>query len=552
VISTSDRASEATVPEFVRRIAAEFGPQEAVVLGTERLSYTRLESESSELARALLAHGLTKGSRIGIWLGNGPRWIVAWAAVCRAGGIAVPLSTLYTPHELARAIRIADLQGLIVHEHYRGRDAVAALEDALPELAQTQEPQLQLEQAPYLRWISTVGTQSAPWLRTSSWLVNSNARYTATMLAAVEREVHPSDPCMILFTSGTTSDPKAILHTHDSVMSQLASHTEALRFEPGTRVYTPMPFFWLAGQIHGLFPTLIVGGTVICSEDFVPAEILQLIADEHADRVYMTKSQAMHIMASSAFASSDRSSIKIGFPTELLPANLPVEASARLAAAGRYMGLGMSETYGPYWYGAPPHTRDIDAQELYPDVPPLSYVPPGFEVKILDAQGHEVADGEAGEICVRGRGLMLGMCKRTRQATFDNEGFYHTGDGGLVQGDLVYFRGRINDLIKTAGANVSPEEVERAMLLLPGVTMAVVVGIPHSVRGQDVAAAVVLEANAQLTADDLRSFLRARLSRFMVPRHIVFFDRVDIPLTASQRVRRGELAATIVRRLADQ
>jgi acyl-CoA synthetase (AMP-forming)/AMP-acid ligase II len=547
--AASEKASaegDPTIVALIRRIASQFAETEAIVLEADRLSYAALGSQSSAMARALMSHGLTKGARIGIWLGNGPDWVVAWAAVCRSGGIAVPLSTMYTPHELARAARIADLQGLIVHERYRGRDAVATLEQAFPELSAADSGPLSIVAAPYLRWIATTGTeQPTPWMHTREWLFAARSAFSAEVLDAAEREVHAGDPCMILFTSGTTAEPKAILHTHDSVMSQLAAVTEALRFAAGTRAYTPMPFFWLAGQLHGLFPVLIVGGTVVCAPDFTPARVLRLLSAERIDRLYMTKSQADQLINSDGFAASDRSHLKIGFPVELLPPGTPLAASARLTSDGLYMGLGMSETYGPYWFGQPPFERSVDAAELYPDVPPLTYVAPGFAVKVVDSDGRVVTDSGSGEICVRGRGVMAGMCKRTRQSTFDDDGFYRTGDRGRVAAGTVYFQGRLNDVIKTAGATVSPEEVERELLRAPGVAMAVVVGIPDPIRGHDVAAAVVLKPGTTLVSDDLRTLLSARLSSFMVPRHIVVFDQADIPMTASQRVRRSEVARLI-------
>jgi acyl-CoA synthetase (AMP-forming)/AMP-acid ligase II len=360
----------------------------------------------------------------------------------------------------------------------------------------------------------------------------------------------------MLFTSGTTAMPKGVIHTHDSMLSQVEFVRDMLRFREGTRCYCPMPFFWLAGQLHGLFPVLAAGGTSYCTRTSSPAEVLELIPSEQIDRIYMVRSQYERLAEDPAFRSSDRRSVTIAFPTELLASDVdPEERSGRVCRGGYYMGLGMSETYGPYWFG-PSVTQMPDPQnDLYPDVPPLTLVAPGFDLAIVTDESRVANDGEVGEICVRGRGVMRGLNKRDMADVFDVNGYYHTGDLALVAGGRAYYRGRVGDIIKTAGASVSAAEVERAIEKICPVSRVCVVGIPDRRRGHVIAAAVVpavVTGGADIAVQELLAELSSSLSRYKVPKYIAVLSEEQLPLTPSSRIQRRQLADLIRQRMRQE
>jgi acyl-CoA synthetase (AMP-forming)/AMP-acid ligase II len=549
-MTTSEESAYGTVGGFLAASTERYADRLALVLGQNKLTYRQWDARSRELACGLLHRNVTKGARIGIMLGNGPDWAVAWAAVTRIGAVAVPLSTLCSPSELRETAGAADLHGLIHHATYRGVDAADLISAAFPELAGS-GPELWLPDAPFLRWAVCTGTTRLPWQRSLTWFTDKAGQGDTALVVAAERQVVASDDCCVLFTSGTTSSPKGVVHTHQSLLSQVEFARTMLRFRDGTQCYCPMPFFWLAGQLHGLFPVLAAGGTSYSTESGAPSEVVRLLSDNRVDRMYMVRSQFERLAESPEFAGCDRSSIEIAFPTELLPAGIDADhGSARVCADGSYMGLGMSETYGPYWFG-PSVTRQRDPRnDQFPDVPPLTRVAPGFDVAIMTEDRRRAKDGEIGEICVRGRGLMRTLNKHDARDVFDDLGYYHTGDLALVAGSRVYYRGRAGDVIKTAGASVSAAEVERAIESLVPVTRTCAVGIPDERRGSVVAAAVVPADGAQIDTADLIMKLEKVLSQYKVPKYIAVLGEHELPLTASSRVKRRELAEMIRARMA--
>lgn len=329
-----------TVSSFVAGLGQRFADRPAVVLGTEILTYQQWESASGLLAAGLLRCAVMKGARIGLLLGNGPDWVTVWAAIVRSGAVAVPLSTLYSPTELQEVVRDADLTGLIHHDSYRGTDTSAVIAAAFPSL-QESRPDLLLGEAPELRWIVTTGVAKYTWQRPMSWLTDGVTEPDRERLGVAESGAQASEACCMLFTSGTTSMPKGVIHTHDSMLSQVEFVRDMLRFRDGTRCYCPMPFFWLAGQLHGLFPVLAAGGTSYCTRTSSPTEVLELIPREQVDRIYMVRSQYERLAEDPAFDSSDRRSVTIAFPTELLPPGVdPEEGSGEGVPRWLLHGLG--------------------------------------------------------------------------------------------------------------------------------------------------------------------------------------------------------------------
>jgi acyl-CoA synthetase (AMP-forming)/AMP-acid ligase II len=210
----------------------------------------------------------------------------------------------------------------------------------------------------------------------------------------------------------------------------------------------------------------------------------------------------------------------------------------------------MTETFGGYWWGVPDPPSAVPLQPGERRPPPLDRLQPGVELKVVDPEGKPVPDGGRGEICIRGASITPGLHKADRSATFDADGWFHTGDEGEVDGVRVRFRGRLGDMIKTAGANVAPPEVVAVLATLPGVAQAFVVGLPDPVRGQVVTAAVVPEPGVELDPVAIRTELHRELATYKVPAHIVVLGEDDIPWTASHKVAKAALAALLAERVA--
>jgi acyl-CoA synthetase (AMP-forming)/AMP-acid ligase II len=280
---------------------------------------------------------------------------------------------------------------------------------------------------------------------------------------------------------------------------------------------------------------------MLCEEAFEPGETLALIERERATIVAGWPHYSKAMMEHPSFRSRDLSSIRSGNLYDILPAALrPKDPELRSNS------LGMTETCGPHTIDR----MDVDLPESLRGS--FGHSVPGVEHKIVDPEsGRVLPPGELGEVCVRGYSLMQGLYKVEREDGFDREGFYHTGDAGYFDADgVLFFKARLGDMIKTAGANVTPREVEIVMEAQPEIRSAFVVGVPDRVRGQNVAAALILKAGSALSADALRERLRAELSAYKVPRHFFFYRDGELPFTDSGKIDKKKLSALLADRIA--
>ncbi len=547
----ADPQEAQTLAAWFPALAATYGGREAIVGEGRRVTYAGLDEASRMWAGRLAELGVAKGSRVGLLLGNGPTWLVAFAAVVRIGAVAVPMSTFFTPAELAYVVRHADLQGLVVHGPFLGRDQRAEVAAALPGLDGATAPGLAIEEAPFLRWVGVTEGGDLP-----SWALalppvdppqaGDPGRFGA-LVDAMAAEIAPTDPALMIYTSGSTAFPKGVPHTHANVMIKTHHLRAMFELDDGVRSYIASPFFWVGGLTMSLFPVLDVGGLQLCTHRFDAEEVLQLIETERPSRATLYPHHLTTLLQHPAFATSDRSSLRHADPRLLAEGVAPPPPPSH----GFGIGLGMTETFGGYWWGRPDPAGSgppLRPGERRP--PPLDYLMPGVELKVADPEGKPVGDGERGEICIRGVCITPGRHKERRENAFDIEGWFHTGDDGELDGARVRFHGRLDETIKTSGANVAPAEVVAALREVPGVADAYVVGLPDPNRGYAVTAAVVPADGAALDAAAIRTALRDRLSTFKVPTNIVFLTADDIPWTASHKVRRGQLTALLTERLA--
>jgi acyl-CoA synthetase (AMP-forming)/AMP-acid ligase II len=497
-----DPMLSSTVSTFVRAIGDTYADRPALVDNGVTVTYRALSDRSAAIAQGLLARGVGKGSRIGFMFGNTPDWVVVWAAIARTGAVPVPVSTFSKPPELVRIIAHADLQGVIAGRGYRTQDFIKNLSEAFADLSATESPDLRLTAAPYLRWITIFDHEAPAWAHPLSWLLaGADARVDDDLLAAAENSVHPTDPGLMIYTSGQSASPKGVLHSHGAVMAKVHYLRHMLELDADSVSHARLPFFWVGGLVMTLFTTLEAGGVVVFGEE--PDQI-------------------------GVFGSRGKNAID--------PAGSKVSM---------WIGLGMTETFGIYSWGrdAPDPERSICT--------PLIDFEPGYDIKVINpVTGLPAGEGERGEMLVRGPTVMLGLHKVDRREAFDADGFYRTGDEVEVAGDALLFTGRLGDMIKTSGANVAPAEVEAELLSLEGIASAHVVAIPESKRGQLVGAAVVAEDGVQLDEVKILEILRERLSVYKVPNLLVVLTSDEVPVLPSLKIAKPQLAQLISERAA--
>jgi len=532
-----------TIPRFIETRVRTFGDRPLVLLGDDRISYREAAHESARMARGLLAKGVSKGSRVGLLMPNGPDWIVAWLAATRIGAVVVPLNTFYMPRELGWVMHHADIHTLLASARFLNNDYLDRLEAYAPRLKQQNADPIRIPELPQLRQVFVWREFDRPWARSAAALVAAADGIDEAFLEAVESCVTPADPMLVIYSSGSTSDPKGAIHTHGAIVRHAFNLNSFRDLSADDRVFSPMPFFWVGGFVFTLMCGMHAGAFLLCQEVFEPGETLALLERERATLVAGWPHYAKAMVEHPSFAQRDLSSIRGGNMFDVLPdAIRPKDPELRSNS------LGMTETGGPHTIDR----MDVDLPESLRGS--FGHGVPGVAHKIVDpASGEILAPGSDGEICVRGYSVMQGLHKVEREDTFDETGFYHTGDGGHFDDDgVLFFTARLGDMIKTAGANVTPREVEVALEGVDSVKSAFVVGVPDPVRGQNVAAAVVLKQGRAAVEDELRAALRAELSAYKVPRRFYFYRDDELPFTDSGKIDKRKLAQMLAQRIESE
>jgi acyl-coenzyme A synthetase/AMP-(fatty) acid ligase len=339
----------------------------------------------------------------------------------------------------------------------------------------------------------------------------------------------------LFFSSGTTSIPKGILHAQRAFAIQWWRWPRVLNVREPVRSWTGNGFFWAANVTMVLGTAFSTGGAVILQPTFEAEAALDLIQTERVSLLNGRPHQWARLQSARGWDAADLSSVRYVTRGEIIKQHPTVKSEW-----DRPYSFGTTETM-TIFSGFPSGTPAAQRANSYGT--PL----PGNVVKIVDVNsGVTLPRGTRGEICVKGATLMLGYINKSPESTFDAEGFYHTGDGGFVDdAGRLFWEGRLNNIIKTGGANVAPEEVDAIIATFPGVKRTQTVGMPHETLSEMVVSCIVPVDGATLHEEELVAFLRARLASFKVPRKILFFQEGDLALTGNEKVK-----VELVRQLA--
>jgi acyl-CoA synthetase (AMP-forming)/AMP-acid ligase II len=529
-----------TVPALLRHVVGERGGHEAVVMLQESLTYAELDRRSARMARALLASGAGKGARIALMAPDGVLWITTFLAALRIGALVTAVSTLCTPPELAHILRNSDTQIFIGARRFLRHDYARTLTGALPGLAESRAGALRLTAAPYLRSVWLDDPDGLGFARSIDALLahaDGADAPDAALLEAVEREVAPSDEAVIVYTSGSTSAPKAVVHSQWNVTRHPQAVAPYFLIRPQDRMLPQLPAFWLGGMVMAL--QVLSQGATLVYPDSPDIEVLaDAIEKLRVNRVNGWGDGLTRLRQAAAARGVDVDAIVgLGPFRDETGALIPPELQVNM--------LGMSETFAAH------SSERLDYRLPDDKAGSSGRTVNGYERRVVDPEtGAEVALGEVGELQLRGGALMAGFYKVPRARVFTPDGFYPTGD--LVRLDAdghLYFVARRGDMIKTKAANVSRLEVEAAMRALPGVELPIVVGLTDPDLGQMVAAAVVPRPGVALDESQMRAALRETLSSYKVPRRIVFITEADVPRTATGKLKLFELAEMIGNRI---
>ena len=493
----------ATIPGALHHAVDQWGARAFVVTSARRKTYAEAELASRRVAQRMLAAGIGKGTRVGVLFTYGPEFVVAWLGASRIGALVMPLATTYRPTEIRKVLRIGDVDTLITAAAVLGHDMHEMLEASVPGLADARGPRLFLSDTPYLRHIWITGGSDRSWATPVD--LDATGRVDGIsdeLLRAVEREVVPGDIAQVTYTSGSSADPKGVVHTHGTVVR--ATHAlaalQSTDAEP-TRYFCAFPFFWIGGTLI-LGAALQSGASVLCIERFDPGAALDLIESERATHVLGWPTLLQSMRDHPSFDTRDLPDIAgltVG-PADVALVESPVP--------GVPAHRGMSETVG--------NIASVEHLVVDPD------------------RGRPVPDGEEGELLVRGYGLMHGYYKQERADVFDADGWFHTGDRVFMHGGRPYFVGRLTEMVKARGANVAPREVELFLEEhFDEVLYAFVLGLPHPERGEEVTAVLVAAQGRVIDPEDLVARAREQISGYKVPTRIEIWDEADVPWLGS-------------------
>lgn len=504
-LEVPDLGYKATLGECISRAAREWPDNEFIVLPNRRMTYAEADRVSRRLARRMLAAGIGKGTRVGLFYTYSLEWVVTWLAASRIGALVMPFSTIYTPSELRTVLRIGDVSVLLAGPTMLGKDMHTFLEDAIPGLAGGDGTRpLLLPELPYLRSVWITGPTDRSWAVSvplgDDLLVPEEDSVSEELLAAAEGQVVPSDLATVVYTSGSSALPKGVMHTHSSLVRTTAPFA-ALRGGSTSALFNAFPFFWIGGFLV-LGGAMQAGLTVCCLERFEPEAALDMVEKERCAAVLAWPSliQSMRTHPSFAGRDLDHCPVLVSGPSDVAVLNTPVP--------GIPAHRGMSETVGNW---------------------------NGVERKIVDPEtGRGLADMEEGELLIRGYGMTQGYYKKERDEVFDADGWLHTGDRAFMFENRPYFVGRFYEMVKSRGANVSPREVELVLESFPDVAHALVFGLPHPEMEEEVTAVVVPAPGHTIDVADLQARARKELSSYKVPTRIeILSEEGEIPWLGS-------------------
>lgn len=513
-----------TIGENLRRTVERFPTNEALVVRHQnrRLTYDQLWIATTELACGLLAVGVQRGDRVGIWAPNRYEWVVVQYATARIGAILVNINPAYKAAELEYVLNQSGVSVLLLAAGFRQTDYVALFEQVKPK-------------CPSLRQAFVL---EKDWDR----LRAVGDRITFDVMAKREAELQFDDAINIQYTSGTTGFPKGATLSHHNILNNAYFVARQLRYTDADRVCIPVPFYHCFGMVLANLACTSCGACmVVPGESYDPLAVLETVQAEKCTSLYGVPTMFIGVVDHPRFREFEVSSLRTGI---MAGAPCPVELMKRVVTDLHMpevaIGYGMTET-------SPISTMSAIDDPVERRVGTVGRVLPHIEIKIVDpATGAIVPRGTPGEFCTRGYSVMLGYWNNDEatRAAIDPGGWMHSGDlATMDEAGYVNITGRIKDMIIRGGENISPREIEEFLHTHANVSQAQVIGVPSAKYGEEVMAWVMAKPGVSLTADELTRFCVGKIATYKIPRYWKFVDTFPMTVTGKvQKFRMREIA----------
>jgi len=510
-----------------------------------RFTYGQFNERVNNLAKGLLAIGITKGDHVGIWAKNVPDWLTFMFATAKIGAVLVTVNTAYKSHEVEYLLKQSDMKALAMIDSYRDVDYIEIINELVPELKTSERGRLKSKNFPYLKSMIYVGQEKHRGMYNTNELMLLGSHYPDNELCEIMASVDCDDVVNMQYTSGTTGFPKGVMLTHKNILNNGLSIGDRQKFTYVDRLCFPVPLFHCFGIVLGVMAILTHRGTLVMLEIFDPLLVLAAVHKEKCTALYGVPTMFIAEYTHPMFDMFDLSSLRTGI---MAGSTCPVEAMKKVVNDMHCYQI--TSVYG-LTEASPGMTQtDVD-DPLELRVETVGKHFPGVEVRVVDPDTNEpLPPNTVGEICCRGYNVMKGYYKMPEETkkVIDEDGWLHSGDLGTCDENGYYrITGRIKDMIIRGGENIYPREIEELLLTIPEVTDVQVVGIPDKKYGEIVGAFVILKKGADLTEADIRDYALSKIARYKVPKHVFIVD--EFPLTASgkiQKYRLRELSAELL------
>ncbi|MEU1427487.1 AMP-binding protein [Nocardia sp. NPDC005746] len=511
-----------TIGANLDRTTAAHPDREALIDYTTgvRWTYREFTDEVNTLALGLLAAGIGKGDRVGIWAPNCPQWTLTQYATAKIGAILVNINPAYRAHELRYVLGQAGIRLLIAAPAFKTSDYAAMIDEVRPECPELE--QVVLLDSTEWRDLFATGRAADPEL-----------------LATAQSALSTDDPINIQYTSGTTGFPKGATLSHHNILNNGYFVGELCGYTELDRICIPVPFYHCFGMVMGnLAATTHGAAMVIPAPAFDARATLEAVAAERCTSLYGVPTMFIAELADPDFDAYDLSSLRTGIMAgSPCPVEVMKQVIERMGMREVSICYGMTET-------SPVSTQTRHDDSLVQRTATVGRAGPHIEVKIVDpVTGVTVPIGTAGELCTRGYSVMLGYWgqpEKTAEA-IDSARWMHTGDLATMDADgYVAITGRIKDMVIRGGENIYPREIEEFLYTHPDIIDAQVIGVPDAKYGEELMAWVRLRPGAaELTAETLREYCTGKLAHFKVPRYVHVVE--EFPMTVTGKIRKVEM-----------
>ena len=499
-------------------------------------TWKELNDEADLIARGMMSLGVKKGDHVAIWATNTPEWILTLFAAAKIGAVLVTVNTNFKIFELEYLLRQSDTKLLVMIGGFKNNDYVATVNELLPEL-KTTSGEIESEHLPFLKRVVFAGKETPEGMLNFEDLKILGGDFPVEIYEENKKTLNTHDVVNMQYTSGTTGFPKGVMLTHYNILNNGKTIGDGMKFTKNDKLCITVPFFHCFGLVLAMMACITHGTTMVPVERYSPVPVMNAISVEKCTAVHGVPTMFIAMLEHAQFNKFDFSSLRTGI---MAGSPCPIEVMKKVIDKMNMREIvivfGQTEA-------SPGCTMTTTSDSIDKRVNTVGRAFPGVECKIIDPEsGEELPINTPGEFCARGYNIMKGyykMPEATAQA-IDKDGWLHTGDLCTVDEDGYYkVVGRIKDMIIRGGENIYPKEIEECLYTCDKVSDVQVIGVPSEAYGEEVMACVILKEGEEMTEEEVKEFVGARMAKHKVPRYVRFVD--SFPTNAAGKIQKFKM-----------